>query len=241
MMNGGPLTDEELRELDDFLLDAPGIEESMDIATLDGFLTAIISGPKLIPPSEWMRWVWDMESGKDSPEFETRAKAERIIGLLMRHMNDIAETLTYSPQHYEPLLMENPNDGDPVPMAGDWCCGYMKGVELDSQGWLPVTAGKPDWMSTILLYGTEEGWAVLEQKNLSLDEHKALAIGLADSVRKIHAFWLDQRRPEAGAESAHPRHREPVRNPAKVGRNELCPCGSGKKYKRCHGSPDRLH
>jgi len=22
----------------------------------------------------------------------------------------------------------------------------------------------------------------------------------------------------------------------KVGRNDLCPCGSGKKYKRCHGA-----
>ena len=22
----------------------------------------------------------------------------------------------------------------------------------------------------------------------------------------------------------------------KVGRNDACPCGSGKKYKRCHGS-----
>ena len=26
-----------------------------------------------------------------------------------------------------------------------------------------------------------------------------------------------------------------VRTEKKVGRNELCPCGSGKKYKRCHG------
>ena len=24
---------------------------------------------------------------------------------------------------------------------------------------------------------------------------------------------------------------------AGVGRNALCPCGSGKKYKRCHGAP----
>jgi preprotein translocase subunit SecA len=23
--------------------------------------------------------------------------------------------------------------------------------------------------------------------------------------------------------------------PGKVGRNDPCPCGSGKKYKRCHG------
>ena len=28
---------------------------------------------------------------------------------------------------------------------------------------------------------------------------------------------------------------QPVRNGAKVGRNEPCPCGSGKKYKHCHG------
>ena len=26
-----------------------------------------------------------------------------------------------------------------------------------------------------------------------------------------------------------------VRNEPKVGRNEPCPCGSGKKYKQCHG------
>ena len=28
---------------------------------------------------------------------------------------------------------------------------------------------------------------------------------------------------------------EPVRTTPKVGRNDPCPCGSGKKYKNCHG------
>jgi uncharacterized protein YchJ len=27
----------------------------------------------------------------------------------------------------------------------------------------------------------------------------------------------------------------PAVNDQKVGRNDLCPCGSGKKYKHCHG------
>ena len=27
-----------------------------------------------------------------------------------------------------------------------------------------------------------------------------------------------------------------VRDTPKVGRNDLCPCGSGKKYKKCHGA-----
>ena len=31
-----------------------------------------------------------------------------------------------------------------------------------------------------------------------------------------------------------------VREGAKVGRNEPCPCGSGKKYKRCHGAPSAV-
>ncbi|MEE9100227.1 MULTISPECIES: SEC-C metal-binding domain-containing protein [Pseudomonas] len=30
---------------------------------------------------------------------------------------------------------------------------------------------------------------------------------------------------------------EPVRNPLKdVGRNDPCPCGSGNKFKKCHGA-----
>ena len=32
------------------------------------------------------------------------------------------------------------------------------------------------------------------------------------------------------------RHGENALDPyANVGRNDLCPCGSGRKYKRCHG------
>ena len=114
-------------------------------------------------------------------------------------------------------------------------------MRLDPSGWLPVAAGRPDWISTILLYGTEEGWEVLKKKNQSLDEHKALAGGLAGTVRNIHALWLEQRRKQM-AEGTMPGvvRREPVRNTTKVGRNEPCPCGSGKKYKQCHGRPGRL-
>ncbi|MGH6820069.1 MAG: UPF0149 family protein [Methylocella sp.] len=236
------MTDEEIKELEQFLFDAGGIEKSMDVSTLDGFLTAIVCGPKTIMPSEWMRWVWDMQYGEDAPEFKDQAQAQRILELLMRHMNDIAHTLHTAPENFEPLLMENPNDGDPIPILDEWCSGFMKGVQLDSQGWLPLIAGKPDWMSTIMLYGTEEGWETLERKNLSLAEHIALAGGLAGTVQKIHGLWLAQRR-EQIAKGSLPGvvRRDPIRNPNKVGRNVACPCGSGKKFKQCHGSAGRLH
>ena len=41
-----------------------------------------------------------------------------------------------------------------------------------------------------------------------------------------------------GPDCAHDHYHlnEPVRNPLRdVGRNDPCPCGSGKKYKKCHG------
>ncbi|HEX4372951.1 MAG TPA: SEC-C metal-binding domain-containing protein, partial [Puia sp.] len=36
-------------------------------------------------------------------------------------------------------------------------------------------------------------------------------------------------------EPSEPVKREPIKVGPKIGRNDLCPCGSGKKYKNCHG------
>ena len=70
-------------------------------------------------------------------------------------------------------------------------------------------------------------------------EHKALGDGLAGTVRNIHALWLEQRQKQMAAGTLPSVvRREPVRNPTKVGRNEPCPRGSGKKYKQCHGGAD---
>lgn len=40
----------------------------------------------------------------------------------------------------------------------------------------------------------------------------------------------------SGQVSAQPRPQQSKRDLQKVGRNDLCPCGSGKKYKKCHGA-----
>jgi len=40
---------------------------------------------------------------------------------------------------------------------------------------------------------------------------------------------------EQAGESAEPQEQPFVRDGRKIGRNEPCPCGSGKKYKQCHG------
>ena len=50
-----PLSAKEIEQLDRFLLADDDLEATMDVSTLDGFLCAVLSGPMLIMPSEWMR------------------------------------------------------------------------------------------------------------------------------------------------------------------------------------------
>ena len=103
-IQSGPLTDQEIKELDAFLLAEDGLENPMDFFTFDGFICALLSGPDTIMPSKWMRWVWDQEEGEQPPEFTSEKQAKRILGLLIGHANILAFTLTHGPQHYEPLF-----------------------------------------------------------------------------------------------------------------------------------------
>ena len=42
--------------------------------------------------------------------------------------------------------------------------------------------------------------------------------------------------PSGGSPAAEPIEQKPIVNTSTVNRNDPCPCGSGKKYKRCHGA-----
>jgi uncharacterized protein len=119
-IKSGPLIDQEIEELDAFLLSDDGLENAMDVSGLDGFLCAVLSGPNVIMPSEWMRWVWDSTEGKQSPKFTSEKQAQRILDLLMRHANDIAVTLTQFPQYYEPLFLERDHKGRTVSIVDEW-------------------------------------------------------------------------------------------------------------------------
>jgi uncharacterized protein len=49
------------------------------------------------------------------------------------------------------------------------------------------------------------------------------------TLQSIAAYWRDPDRPLP--------QREQLLRSTKVGRNDPCPCGSGKKFKKCCGSP----
>src|SRR5258705_9931327 len=241
-IKSGPLTNQEIEELDAFLLSDDDLENAMDVSSLDGFLCASLSGPNVIMPSEWMRWVWDNKEGKQSPKFTSEKQAQRIFGLLMAHANGIAVTLTQFPQYYEPLFLERDIKGHTVSIVDEWCGGYVKSIALAPLGWRPLVKAQPGWFEVIHLYGTESGWDRLKElveANKAADpRHQAFVDLIAPAARNIHAYWLARRAP-AGDTTGDPR--QPIHKATVPGRNDPCPCGSGKKFKHCHGAPKSLH
>lgn len=59
----------------------------------------------------------------------------------------------------------------------------------------------------------------------------------ADAIRRVQAER--QREWESAQQSIEPHTHDELPFGRKVGRNEPCPCGSGRKYKRCHGRPGK--
>jgi uncharacterized protein len=81
----------------------------------------------------------------------------------------------------------------------------------------------------IVALGSEDGWELLEaDPNRDAAEQAALD-DLEPAVVAISRYWRKEWRRQSGVlrqASIRPRS-------LRVGRNEFCPCGSGRKYKRC--------
>jgi uncharacterized protein len=238
-----PLSEVEVEELDDFLGSESTPEEAMDVSMMDGFIAAIASGPNLMMPSSMLRWIWDAQDGAASPTFANAEEATHIVGLILRHWSDVNETLNRAPEQYEPLILESESNGSRVSIIDEWCIGYFKGIVADRDAWAPLLAQHPDWFTVIMLYGTEDGWEELKRRHDTPDQHQAFADSLAGLVRRIHRYWLAQRRAQIarGGVPGVISRGAPLRHAPKIGRNTPCPCGSGKKYKRCHGTAESHH
>ena len=224
-----PLNEEEIERLDRFLLDridedadTQGKDEGvLDISELDGLFTALVSGPVMIPPSCWLPAVW----GDFEPTWENAKDFEDVLSLMTRHMNGIVATLMEQPEDFAPMFLEREAEGKLYTIVDEWCEGYMRGVALVADLW--SVGGEP---MTILLtpiraFTSETGWRAHDLSTDAEIEHIRNAI--TPNVRAIHARWLARR--DAHAPASAPAHRTEPR----VGRNDPCPCGSGRKYKKC--------
>jgi uncharacterized protein len=222
------LTDEELDALEAFLTSDVTPETAMPLSTLDGYFTAIALNPDLILPSRWIPWVWDMESAREVPEFESHEEAERVLGLIMRHYNEVMAAV--SAGEPEPMFVGD-KDGDVI-LANLWAGGFLVGVSKFAEPWwVALMEQDPAKVAPILLLGSASGPDSLEDRSGDLRQ----MIERAPEVITLALDGLCEYFAPLRARAADDRVRTHRRAEPKVGRNDPCPCGSGKKFKKCCG------
>ncbi len=227
-----PLNDKEFHELDRFLLSEQCPDDAMTMDTLHGFLTAIVIGPEDIPMAEWLPLVWGNDPGQ-TPRFKSRTQEERIINLILRFMTEIAITFEAAPKEFEPLFCEHEWEGKTLLDGEAWASGFWQAMHLRADAWQPVWESElAPLMRPIYLLGADD----IEEEELELVDDpvqcQKLALEIEADLPKIHAFWQDRRK--SSVETVK-------RDQPKIGRNDPCSCGSGKKAKQCCGTNSELH
>jgi uncharacterized protein len=238
--NLNPPTEEDVQYLEEFLGSDACSESSMTIAMLDGFLCAIVSGPNAISPSHWLPLVWSSADEPQPPKFESDVQASRLLNTVLGLMNDIVQSLSTEPDEHMLLVDQiETEDGQTVELIDEWCLGYLQGVGLDEESWLPLMMEREDLFATLLIFGTNDhtdhtddadptedshdvagAEAPFNKLELSAEALNEFSANLHEVIPEIYAYWLSKR--------------TPIRAEPKLGRNEACHCGSGKKFKHCH-------
>ena len=233
------LTEADLDRLAAFLASEASPANAMNLAQLEGFLTAIVIGPNVVPPSAWLPWLWDAENGEDAPAFESMAQAQEVLGLVIGFMNRIADAFVQEPAAFQPIFLR-----DARWTPEDWCAGFLQAtLTFDSLAWAqlwaadaaqhPSGSDHAGRVTPFIRLGDDDGRAVTRR----LGDAQRWVDALVPALAAIHAHWLAERQPAVASAPRGPQRREAP----KVGRNDPCPCGSGRKFKKCCGLAPTLH
>ena len=216
-----------LKQLDEELL-ALG-EETMLLEELDGFIAGLLVCPELIKPGEWLPIVWNRDSPAQRPAFDNLDHINRVLGLVMEHYNDVARTLMERPGRYAPLFAIDKRNDDILWEL--WIEGFEKAIALRPASWKTLLDADVDTaaaMSGMLLL------ADIARGDKQVKDGDILSAAAPDKIADW-VFTLNEWR-FANCQPLPGVHPNGASAPTKkVGRNDPCPCGSGKKYKKCCG------
>ncbi|MDE2564870.1 MAG: UPF0149 family protein [Burkholderiales bacterium] len=137
-----PLTAAELAALEALLEALPG-DGAMPLDGLDGYLTALVAGPRALlagrPSAEWLPVVWggDGEPGTADP-FASRRQRKATVVQLLRHLRHLQHQLTEAPDDWEPIFSIAQQGEREWADARDWCAGFLQAVDLQPSLWAPL-------------------------------------------------------------------------------------------------------
>ncbi len=174
---------------------------------LDGFVAAVACAPKTIMPTTWIPLIWGGE--KHAPNWEDEQELSRFSSALFVYYNIVKQD--FQARSYEPVFQESDGPEDLL-VAEEWCNGFLRGIDLWEELSADNMAQLERCLHPIHHFSTREGTSTLESKTTA--QMLELQAGIQSRLEALYQHLF---------------------KPVKVGRNDPCSCGSGKKYKKCCG------
>lgn len=213
------LKDEDIKYIESLLLDERIEQERLPIEAVDGFIASLFCGPKQPRKAEWMTVIW---KGEAPPADEPIV--DEINDAVMKLYSETYYWLTRE-QQYSPIFLHQnfADDEDRMLAARLWSVGFLQGHNIHGEHWQGGLPEKIRYaMSPMLVIGMSD--ENLDKSGLLAPDEDKQAIReqlietLPHAVTTLYKHWHEEKASQ------------------KVGRNEPCPCGSGKKYKKCCGA-----
>lgn len=214
-------------------------EQSIGLYQTCGFTLAVAGAPETISPLEWLPCLFKADR---LPDFSEESERERTLGLLVGLLDHW--TVQVARRDPEDALLDLPEGcyfvtgKGPSQSVRDFCKGYLSGYRWLQGAWdlALQDVGAEDrekliFNATImacltLLYSDEKGAkAAMPDRALPMKPAKAWHLLPALLIESC-GLGLDR-------QLAAPAMEQSPATSEKIGRNMLCPCGSGKKYKKC--------
>jgi uncharacterized protein len=213
------VSEADLLLLEAFLALPPTTDTAMSVSMIDGMLTAAVIGPRAVMPSEFIPWIWDHEKGQVQPLFEDEVGTGEIFSIIMGMQNRVAAALNRVPPEFAPLFLVNDRWSHV-----EWADGFDLGMNFAVEAWGAAIDAKKSFFGPIVSLGEAN------LRDTIGDDWLEFLQGLERSVVGFRDHFRGETRAEFFAA-----HTPFVRSGPKVSRNDPCPCGSGRKYKKCCG------
>ena len=211
-------------------------DEAMQLDELQALICAVVSGPELIPPHVWLPVALG-----ETPAYESENQANEVLTLVMGFYNAIATTLLEN-EDWELILYPFADDTEELDFA-TWADAYIFGTQLGCD-WYASAGEDVEELSELLqpfflLNGMLKEDAENHQERWMSASEEMLAVSraqeeLPELVAEVYNFWRDRRSSAETLAAIRP-------SGAELAQGQACPCGSGKAFKQCCGSPARLH
>ena len=232
----------EKTQLEALLARAADPDDTLTVDAVHGFFYGLAIIPEAIPPSEWLPGIF----GEKMFEIDSEAEAEKNLTPLFEAYNRFIDKANKGQLAF-PFDMENLKVGD-LGQMDDWTVGFFTAISLRKDIWMipeDENALTEEQKELSNCFAIVMGIALPEElpgifptekegTQEEIDQLYATLFGLLPiAVERIQEYA------ETGSLDLPPEdddwiRSEPVHH-EKIGRNAPCPCGSGKKYKKCCG------